>query len=88
MPPDDPIFRRYGAFQYPIPPMVSAADWLAVLDGVIITRAEHDYGMMRMNYVGYHPDFDAIVRGTEAPLYKPVVTGGKRIWERVQPPPF
>jgi len=61
----------------------SPADALAALDGCIIVRAEAHYATGRIEYDAIHPDFEPLSEGQPLPLYRPVISGGKRLrWER------
>lgn len=58
------------------------ADALAALDGCIVTRAEALFHLNAIEYIAMHPHFDQMAPGSEIPLYRPVITGGIRAWER------
>lgn len=76
--------RRYGRFAIDIAAMErDHTTALAALDGCIVLRAEASYASHRVEYLAWHPEFDQLDVLSETPLYRAVVSGGRRLcWER------
>lgn len=62
-------------------------DALTALDGCIVLRAEMLAYDDSIEYYAIHPDFDVVPLGEAISVYLPVISGGKRRWEKHSPVP-
>lgn len=75
------IHRRVGCFKMSSDVLRNFADALALLDNCIVLGTVNRED--EIEYWAIHPDFEPVSEDCGMIYYKPILSGGKRTWERV-----